>query len=150
MRKIKQIVVHCSDSQDSLDIGKAEINQWHIERGWSMIGYHFVVRRNGRIEIGRPIDMVGAHVKGNNKRTIGICWIGRNNITPKQYWALVELCTHLMKEFGLPFDDIMGHCEFDDLKTCPNIDMKRLRGDVLFCQNISEEIKDVVKRSQDK
>lgn len=142
-------MIHCSDSCDSLDLGAREIRQWHLERGWSDIGYHFVVRKNGTIELGRPIGKVGAHVKGHNKRSIGICWVGRKTITHKQYSVLTELAAALMKEFKLPFDQIQGHYELDDLKTCPNLDMNRVRGDVLFVNNITEGILNVVKRSKE-
>ena len=145
MRKIREIILHCTDSCDSLDIGVREITQWHTDpkphgNGWADVGYHFIIRRNGTIEIGRPMERVGAHVKGHNKRSVGICWVGRRVPTPDQYRALIELATALMKEYKLTFDDVLGHTELDDGKTCPNLDMARVRGDVLFTDKISEKV----------
>lgn len=70
------IVVHCSATRPSQDIGAAEIRGWHLAKGWQDIGYHFVIRRNGRIEIGRQMDDMGAHVAGFNSVSVGVCLVG--------------------------------------------------------------------------
>lgn len=145
MRKIEKIVVHVTDTCDSLDVGAKEIDAWHREQGWSKIGYHFVVRRNGRVEIGRKLDEIGAHVKGHNSRSVGVVWVGRKTPTAKQYKVLTELVTRLMKEYKLPFDEIYGHTELDSRKTCPNMDMDRLRAEVLFCDDIRDEVEEAVR-----
>lgn len=149
MRKIRQIVVHCTDSQDSLDIGVKEIDRWHRERGWSMVGYQYVVRRDGRIERGRPDDQVGAHAYGHNKRSLGIVWVGRNKPTSKQYSALVGLVKAKMNEYGLHVEDVVGHFELDPDKTCPNLDMNWFRGQLLFMDvfEAEEMIRNVPERS---
>ena len=67
MRRIDSIIIHCTASPDYMDIGVKEIDRWHKDRGWSQIGYHYVVRRNGEIERGRPIEQQGAHAKGANQ-----------------------------------------------------------------------------------
>src|SRR3546814_13006463 len=74
MRRIETIILHCSYTPPSMDIGAAVIKGWHVDgNGWTDIGYHFVLRRNGAVEEGRPLDVVGAHAKNFNGRSIGIC-----------------------------------------------------------------------------
>ena len=77
MREIDAIVIHCSYTPPSMDIGVREIYDWHVnDNGWKDIGYHYVIRRNGNIEIGRPEHTPGAHVAGHNHNTIGLCLVG--------------------------------------------------------------------------
>ena len=76
MRTISKIIVHCSATQENRDLDAAEINRWHLKRGWKGIGYHYVVLLDGTIEYGRNIYEQGAHVKNHNKGSIGICYIG--------------------------------------------------------------------------
>lgn len=137
MRTIKKIIIHCSDSDDSLDIGRREIDEWHKARGFLSptglhIGYHFVVRRSGLIELGRPVDEVGAHVKGHNSDSIGICWIGRKAISENQKRELFKLVKTLMIQYKIDIDNVYGHYEFDPNKTCPNLDMVKVRAEVIF------------------
>lgn len=138
-RKIKKIVVHCTDSDDSLDVGFREINQWHEERGWLSpsgisCGYHFIVRRSGQIELGRPVEESGAHVYRQNKDSIGVVWVGRNSIGKNQRYMLLCLLRTLINNFNLGEQDVFGHSEFDFHKTCPNLNMLKLRGDLVFNQ----------------
>ena len=63
---IRYLVVHCAATPPEMDIGAKEIDLWHRQRGWSGIGYHFVIRRDGRVEAGRPLDRPGAHAQGFN------------------------------------------------------------------------------------
>jgi len=70
------IVVHCSATRPSQDIGRREIEEWHIARGFAAIGYHFVIRRNGSLELGRPMQDIGAHVEGFNAVSVGVCLVG--------------------------------------------------------------------------
>lgn len=137
MRTLKKIIIHCSDSDDSLDIGRKEIDEWHRQRGFLSesgisIGYHYVVRRNGRIEIGRPISEVGAHCKGHNSDSIGVCWIGRKAPDNKQKTELFKLVKSLMVTYNIPVDKVFGHYEFDSGKTCPNLDMIKVRAELVF------------------
>lgn len=134
-RKIDSIVVHCSDSPDYLDIGAKEINEWHIQRGWREIGYHYVIRRNGEIEKGRPEEVSGAHAKGANGRSLGIVWVGRNSISPEQNKSLIGLINWLRGKYNIEIDNVKGHCEAVETdKTCPNINMNRLRAELVFIQ----------------
>lgn len=137
MRRIDKIVIHCSDSDDSLDIGFREINEWHRQNGWLApsgvsCGYHFVIRRDGRSEPGRLLSEAGAHARGHNSRSIGICWVGRRQPTSVQLSTLHALARGLMHQFSVPIENVVGHYELDGGKTCPNLDMDRFRANLIF------------------
>lgn len=135
-RKVSKIVVHCTASPDHRDIGAKEIRDWHVNgNGWSDIGYHYVVRRNGEIEAGRPERIPGAHARGVNSTSIGIVWVGTNNIDPRQEKALLSLIQFLMGKFQVPIENVLGHREaVSTPKTCPNLDMDRVRAELVFLQ----------------
>lgn len=131
-RKINSIILHCSDSAfGDVDL----IDQWHRERGWNGVGYHYVITNgvlksrdkyspfnDGLVQAGRDISIPGAHCKGQNKDSIGICLIGRHTFTARQlYVALPELLRMLMLQHEIGIDHVYGHCEFSHSKTCPNI-----------------------------
>lgn len=123
----KGIIVHCAATPASMDIGAEEIRDWHVNGNeWSDIGYHFVVRRNGRIEKGRSISpfVNGAHCKGKNNY-IGICWVGGRDAikdmpTERQYDALLEKICGLMDKFNFKIKDVRPHSDFAN-KACPNL-----------------------------
>ncbi len=129
MRKITQVIVHCADTPESMDIGVKEIRRWHVEdNGWSDIGYHYVIRRNGAVENGRDIDTPGAHCSGYNKDSIGICLVGgkgrdgkpENNFTDGQLNALLALLRgYLVDGVGL-----YGHRDLNPGKACPCFDVR--------------------------
>ena len=75
-RSISEIIVHCSATPEGKDYPIDTIRQWHKERGFSDIGYHYVVHLDGRVEDGRDVNIAGAHCSGHNSRSIGICYIG--------------------------------------------------------------------------
>lgn len=131
MRKIKKLILHVSDSPDTMDVGVKQIREWHVKgNGWSDIGYHVVIRRDGSLELGRPYDVVGAHTKGHNTDSIGICWVGRVKPSIAQYQSLVNTFKVLMAAHGLKLGDIYGHTELNAGKSCPNLDMNKFRGDI--------------------
>lgn len=137
MYPISKIIVHCSDSDDSLDIGFREIDEWHRQRGWLSpsgisCGYHFIIRRDSKIEIGRPLEEIGAHCKGHNTGSIGICVVGRKKFDPKQIATLLKKVNDLRAMFKIPIDKVYGHYEFEPNKTCPNMDMVKVRAELLF------------------
>lgn len=133
MRYIDSIIVHCSASPDYLDIGAKEIDKWHKDRGWSGIGYHYVVRRNGEIERGRNVAMQGAHARGANQTSVGVCWVGTNQPSPEQYKSLIALINWLRGKFSIKVDMVMGHREAVRTdKSCPNIDMNKVRAESIF------------------
>lgn len=135
MRKIDKIIVHCSATQEGRHIDVDEIKRWHVQgRGWSDIGYHFVIYLDGTVVKGRPIERQGAHVKGMNKNSIGVCyiggvesekkngkWIAKDTRTDEQKESLVELLCELHDKFNA---SIHGHNEFSN-KSCPCFDAKK-------------------------
>ena len=135
MRKINLIVIHCAATKPNQDIGRAEIDRWHRERGWLGIGYHFVIRRNGKVENGRPLEKAGAHVQGLNANSIGICLVGGLNakgqpapeFTAEQWDSLETLVRTLKKQF--PDARIAGHNEFA-AKACPSFNVQEWRKDI--------------------
>lgn len=135
-RKIKEIIIHCSGSERG---NAREIDKWHRKRGWKGIGYHFVIlngllpdgvrmeRLDGAIECGRPVSAVGAHAKGRNLHSIGICVIGERDFTVEQLRTLIALVVSLKHMCGADVK-VLGHCELPGVtKTCPNLDIGALR-----------------------
>lgn len=132
MRKITHLVVHCSATPPSMDIGVKEIRDWHVkDNGWKDIGYHYVIRLDGRVEPGRKEGVIGAHVAGQNSTTIGICYIGgvdakgkpadtRNECQKEQLLQLLKLL-----KAKYPKAQILGHRDFPGVaKACPSFDAK--------------------------
>ena len=186
MRAIDTIVIHQSDSAFG---NAAVIDDWHRERGWSGIGYHWVILNgrihagaadaardagtatpcsgaakaakdvrpecDGMIQEGRPPECVGAHVRGHNETSLGICLIGigeglpigsaavpaasgagetpalpgsHGYITSAQWRALLKLCRELMERYGVSVERVLGHREFPGVaKTCPGFEVEELR-----------------------
>ena len=121
------IAIHSAATKASMDIGAREIGSWHRERGWLGIGYHFVIKRDGTVEEGRPHDTVGAHVSGHNHNSLGICMAGgiddkgkpENNFTDAQFHALKVLLAGLTNLY--PEAKVQGHGEFSGTATaCPS------------------------------
>ena len=138
---IDTIVVHCSATPPDAYIGAEEIRRWHVqERGWDDIGYHYVIRRNGDVEKGRPLNIVGAHVLNYNNTTIGICLIGglkdsssktpEANFTYSQYTSLVSLLTILQDTVLKKSMRVVGHRDLDKGKDCPCFNVKELLGEL--------------------
>jgi len=126
------LVVHCSATPPTMNIGAKEIRRWHRERGWTDIGYHYVLRRNGTVETGRPEGTVGAHVENYNRNSIGICLVGgvdaklnpEDNFTSAQYAALAELLRDLRQKY--PQAEVCGHRDFPGVrKACPSFDVQK-------------------------
>jgi N-acetyl-anhydromuramyl-L-alanine amidase AmpD len=117
-----------------MDIGAKEIDDWHKERGWDGIGYHYIIRRNGKIEAGRSELLTGAHAKGYNRLSIGICLVGGDSeadFTMAQYLSLYSLKGRLSKKYNNP--EVLGHRDLPGVdKDCPCFDVKAFfdKGDV--------------------
>ena len=88
---INYLIIHCSDTGNNNNIDASIIHKMHINFGWEGIGYHKVILRSGKIENGRPEFWIGAHVKGKNKNSLGICLIGTDKFTNKQFLSLKKL-----------------------------------------------------------
>lgn len=144
MRKIDTIIVHCSATKAWQDFTAADVDRWHRERGFDGIGYHYVIRLNGRIERGREVALPGAHCRGWNARSIGICYIGgldangqpADTMTNAQKRILYQLITELRRDYP-SVNLVIGHRDASPdangngviepaeyLKACPCFDVK--------------------------
>lgn len=139
------IVIHCSATKPSQNITAQTIREWHIAKGWSDIGYHWVIQRDGTIEAGRPVDEIGAHVAGHNTDTVAICMVGgldeagqsfnnRPDLFTAAQWASAKALTAVLRRM-YPFAAVLGHRDLSPdrnhdgkiqpaewLKTCPGFD----------------------------
>jgi len=135
MRKIDAIVIHCSDTFPEMDIGVAEIRQWHLNRNWKDIGYHYCIRRNGHVEPGRPVEQQGAHCRGHNSTSLGVCLVGGKsrageqacNFTYLQWIALSDLVIELCDQHDIV--KVLGHNQIAN-KSCPSFDVPAWRADL--------------------
>lgn len=142
MRKINMIVIHCSATEDGRDYSVREITKWHIKRGFRTIGYHFLIQLNGEISRGRKIEEIGAHAKGYNANSIGICYVGglkdkkpSDTRTINQIHSIRGLVAALKSIYDI--DRIVGHRDLsvdlnadgmvtkdEWMKDCPCFDVK--------------------------
>ena len=151
-REVTDIVIHCSATAEGKNYRAEDIDMWHKQRGFKGIGYHFVIDIYGTIEKGRPLSEIGAHVKGHNKCSIGICYIGgldksgnaKDTRTDEQRRSLRILLQELVK--AIPsINNIVGHRDFsldkngngvidkhERLKECPCFDAIPEYRDILF------------------
>ena len=144
MNKPKLVVIHCSASKEGQDLDVKDIDQMHKKRGWSGVGYHFVITLDGKIQKGRPIEEFGAHVRGHNRNSVGVCYIGgldkngkpKDTRTKNQKAALEILVSSLKTVF--PIERVCGHRDLSPdkngdgritsnewLKQCPCFDAEK-------------------------
>lgn len=144
MREIKHIVIHCSATKEGMFFDSENIDNWHKKKGWSGIGYHYVVLLDGMLEKGRKDEKIGAHVKGFNSNSIGVVYIGgldkkgkpKDTRTDLQKESLKELLKRL--KWMYPKAEILGHRDFSPdlnkngiieknefIKACPCFDAKK-------------------------
>ena len=129
MRDINLIVVHCSATPEGKHFSTETIKDWHVNGNkWSDIGYHYVVELDGKVRNGRPLERAGAHVRGFNKNSIGICYVGgmtadmkrpKDTRNLKQTESLLNLLLELKERF--PNAVIRGHRDYSP-KACPSFD----------------------------
>jgi hypothetical protein len=137
--KPDKIILHCSATPDEGDsIGAEEINEWHKKRGWEdpasgvHCGYHYVIRRSGVIESDysgnpcRPTTSIGAHCRGYNTNSLGICIVGTRLMTPQQLESWLKLYQRINNVHQIPIDKVYGHNQFSN-KDCPGFDMHIIR-----------------------
>ena len=125
------IVIHHTGSSRDMDASAEQIHGWHINQNWAGIGYHFVIRKDGTIERGRPEWAVGSHAYGHNGNTIGIHLSGDFNAampTEMQIEKCAMLVAWLCEKYGIPADrnHVLGHGELDPTVTpkgCPGINL---------------------------
>ncbi|HDR1022134.1 TPA: N-acetylmuramoyl-L-alanine amidase [Pasteurella multocida] len=148
MFPILKIVIHCSATQNGKSLATKTqtaaqvIDRWHKQRGYSRIGYHYVIDTDGTLETGRKVGEIGAHVKGHNKQSVGICLVGgitkdgknHGEYTAAQWKTLHKLLRELESQH--PKAKIYGHRDLSPdlngdgsitpnewLKTCPCFDV---------------------------
>ncbi len=127
MRKINKIIIHCTATPKGQNVSVADITNYHRTIGFETIGYHFLIHLDGKIEKGRPLTRIGAHCRGHNTDSIGVCYVGGVNATGKpadtrtedQRWALRKLLIGLREQF--PNARIHSHRDFA-AKACPCFD----------------------------
>lgn len=128
MRKITEIIVHCTATPEGRAVTAADVDRWHRQRGFDGIGYHYLVYLDGTVAEGRPIERIGAHCKGHNANSIGVCYVGglaTDRKTPKdtrtsgQKDALLQLINRLRTEY--PGVKVRGHRDYAR-KDCPCFD----------------------------
>lgn len=138
-RVINEVILHCTATPEGVDKTVEEIKRDHIKnRGWSDIGYHYVIYRDGTIHAGRNIDIIGSHCAGHNSKSIGVVYVGgvtsklkpKDTRTPAQVSSLLRLVHKLMDMYKLTPAQIKGHCEYAN-KACPSFDMNQFRKDLL-------------------
>lgn len=130
MRAIHKIIIHCTATREGDDISVDTIRRWHLARGWSDIGYHYVIDIKGNINAGRPIELIGAHCRGENKYSIGIAYVGgveADGKTPKdtRTKAQKDSIIRLVKKLKGCYPDVTihGHNEFAN-KACPSYNVQ--------------------------
>ncbi len=123
------IVIHCAATKPTMDVGVEEITDWHKQRGFDTIGYHYVIRRSGQIEEGRSDELQGAHAVRVNGTSIGICLVGgvdqnmswENNFTDAQFAGLKNLIEDMKSKYNI--EKIIGHYEVESTKECPSFNV---------------------------
>ena len=128
MRTITEIIVHSTATPKGMNATAKDIDKWHRQKGYDCIGYHFVILRNGQIERGRNIEIMGAHCKGYNSNTIGVAYVGGLNEnkqsadtrTGAQKIALNVLLADLVKQYTT-IRKISGHRDYCNT-ACPSFD----------------------------
>lgn len=127
-RVINEIIVHCSATKEGQDFTVSDITRWHKQRGFSTIGYHYVIYRDGSIQTGRDVNVSGAHCVNHNANSIGVCYIGgcssisgtpKDTRTPEQKASMLKLLKDLRRLY--PTAKIRGHRDFAN-KACPSFD----------------------------
>lgn len=129
------LVIHCSATPPTMDIGVSEIRSWHQKRGFYDVGYHYIIRRDGTRERGRLLDEIGAHVVGHNHHSVGVCLVGgtdkmgqpENNFTEAQWTTLYTTMKELHETY--PKSVIVGHRDLDARKACPSFSVSEWVGD---------------------
>ena len=131
MRKINKIVIHCSATPEQREVSLETIRKWHLQRGFNDIGYHYVIDLQGGVHIGRPIEKIGAHFSGQNRCSIGICYVGgmskdmkkaKDTRTQAQKDSLIKLMHELIYKYNKDMT-IHGHNEYAN-KACPSFNVQ--------------------------
>jgi len=129
-----KVILHCAATPDFKEhdkrfdiVGVDEIREWHLDRGFQDVGYHYVIRRSGVVEVGRKITIIGAHCYGQNRDSIGVCWVGTFYPTRTQIQELINLYRLFKANYDIHHYDWYGHYEFNTKKRCPGFSIELLR-----------------------
>lgn len=122
---VDKIIVHCSDSDVPEHDNITTITVWHKARGFDTIGYHFYISKAGEVYQGRPIHIKGAHCRGHNLNSIGICLGGKKDFTIAQFNALLLLSSNLMRMYP-NITELVPHYAYSPEKSCPNFNMFKI------------------------
>lgn len=125
LNRIKGAIIHCSDSDIKAHDNIATITKWHKARNFKDVGYHYFIRKNGTLEVGRLLSETGAHCIGKNASTIGICLSGRNKFTEAQFITLANVLKLSNQRLKTTLE-VNGHNEFSK-KSCPNFDVEEFK-----------------------
>ena len=140
-RKIKEVILHCSATPEGKDYSVSTIRQWHLQRGFSDIGYHYVISNDlkGTVNVGRSETIAGAHCTGHNSCSIGICYVGglttegktaKDTRTKVQKQSLYQLVDNIITKDGLSIKE--GHCHNEYAnKACPCFKINDFRNEFL-------------------
>ena len=135
MRRIEEVIVHCTATPEGRAVSVSDIDRYHRQRGFACIGYHFVVDLDGKVHAGRPLDQAGAHCVGHNAYSIGVCYVGgldqhghpKDTRTPEQKVALRALIAVLKQLY--PDAKVYGHRQFNNT-ACPCFDAEKEYADI--------------------
>ena len=131
MRKIDKIIIHCTATPEGRHHDVKDVTRWHKQRGFNTIGYNFLIHLDGTIETGRDIKRIPAHCSGQNRNSIGVCYVGgmtkdmkkaKDTRTPEQKDSLIKLIHELIYKYNKDMT-IHGHNEFAN-KACPSFNVK--------------------------
>ncbi|MBQ9479422.1 MAG: N-acetylmuramoyl-L-alanine amidase [Selenomonadaceae bacterium] len=133
-RRTDAVVIHHVGNTDK-NINAAAIHRWHRKNGWAGIGYHYIIRKDGSIERGRPLDAVGAHTYDHNDNTVGICVVGNFELsrpTSEQFRAAEKLVGAICRNYDITPNDktVFGHKDFCKT-TCPGIYLYKWLPDII-------------------
>jgi N-acetylmuramoyl-L-alanine amidase len=131
MRPLNRVILHSTATPEGRNVTVDEIRQWHLDRGWADIGYHFVIYRNGQIKLGRPIAEQGAHTLGHNEDSIGVVYVGgtdqsgnaKDTRTPAQKISTRLLLVYLRLRYQA--NEVLGHKQCTHTE-CPSFDVDEL------------------------
>ena len=122
---VKWIVIHTAAAANENGIFYPtidDVDRWHRERGWSMIGYHFFIEKDGTEKVGRPVNKAGAHTRGLNDEAIGICVSGHGDLVDfnaEQMTTLIKVVKRELNNFSLTIDNVIGHREVHEIAGAP-------------------------------
>ena len=123
------IEIHCTQTPADMDFGVEKVTSWHKSRGFDTIGYHYLIKRDGTLQVGRDEDVVGAHAVAVNGTSVGVALVGggtvdmgwENNFTPVQFETLKSIIIKLKDKYNI--EKIIGHYQVDGKKECPSFDV---------------------------